>query len=188
MDSSSDKSFCLIWNVKTFCFAITVVFRQLSHNALGCVVLTRRTKRCKRPCSYYSNSSATFHCLLVGDLVFKLNPGPTETGEPLPTSHSRPSGSFVRSRNPSNLVTVNRVPFSRNGNQVLSLCLLNSRSVRNKIAVIFDYVCDCKADLVAIAETWLGDHDAAVRAELCPDGYKFLKGYLVSLPGLRAVK
>ena len=41
-----------------------------------------------------------------------------------------------------------------------------------KTAVIFDYVCDCKPDLVAITETWLGDHDAAVRAELCPDGYK----------------
>lgn len=57
---------------------------------------------------------------------------------------------------------------------MLSLCLLNSRLVRNKTAVIFDYVCDCKADLVAITETWLGDHDAAVRAELCPDGYKLL--------------
>ena len=81
VDSSSDRplSFCLIWNVKTFCLAITVVFRRQSpYNALGCVVLTRRTKPCKRPCSYYSNSSATFHCLLV-DLVFKLNPGPTET-------------------------------------------------------------------------------------------------------------
>ena len=57
---------------------------------------------------------------------------------------------------------------------MLSLCLLNSRLVRNKTAVIFDYVCDCKVDLVAITETWLGDHDAAVRAELCPDGYKLL--------------
>ena len=55
---------------------------------------------------------------------------------------------------------------------MLSLCLLNSRSVRNKTAVIFDYVCDCKADLVAIKQRWLGDHDAAVGAELCPDGYR----------------
>ena len=73
-----------------------------------------------------------------------------------------------------NFAYPNRLQNSRNGNQVLSLCLLNSRSVRNKTAVIFDYVCDCKADLVAITETWLGDHDAAVRAELCPDGYKLL--------------
>ena len=38
----------------------------------------RRHKRHKRPCIYYSGSSATFHPLLIGDLVFKLNPGPTE--------------------------------------------------------------------------------------------------------------
>ena len=37
-----------------------------------------------------------------------------------------------------------------------------------------DYICDCKADLFAITETWLSADDAAVRAELCPDGYKFI--------------
>ena len=37
-----------------------------------------KIKRCKCPCTYYSNSTATFHCLLEGDLVFKLNPGPSE--------------------------------------------------------------------------------------------------------------
>ena len=30
------------------------------------------------------------------------------------------------------------------------------------------YACDCKADLVAITETWLTTDNAAVRAELCP--------------------
>ena len=34
-------------------------------------------KRHKRPYIYYSGSNATFHPLLIGDLVFKLNPGPT---------------------------------------------------------------------------------------------------------------
>ena len=34
-------------------------------------------KRHKRPCSYYPNSSATFNTELIGDLTFKLNPGPT---------------------------------------------------------------------------------------------------------------
>ena len=33
-----------------------------------------RHKRHKRLCIYYSGSSATFHPLLIGDLVFKLNP------------------------------------------------------------------------------------------------------------------
>ena len=37
-----------------------------------------------------------------------------------------------------------------------------------------DYLCDCKADLYAITETWLMEDDAAVRAELNLDGYNFL--------------
>ena len=37
-----------------------------------------------------------------------------------------------------------------------------------------DYLCDCKADLYAVTETWLTGDDAAVRAELNLDGYNFL--------------
>ena len=37
-------------------------------------------RRHKRPCAYYANSNATFHLILdVGDLVFKLSPGPNNT-------------------------------------------------------------------------------------------------------------
>ena len=115
-------------------------------------------ERHKCPCSYYSNSSATFHCLLVGDLVFKLNPGPTNTCETSSTSRACRLGLSrtplpVQSRNPSNLVMINRAPFIRNANQLMSLCLFNSRSVRNKTADIYDYVCECRADLIAITET-----------------------------------
>ena len=56
----------------------------------------------------------------------------------------------------------------------MSLCTFNARSVKNKSAVILDYICDCKADLFAVTETWLSADDAAVRAELCPDGYRFI--------------
>ena len=56
----------------------------------------------------------------------------------------------------------------------LSLCLLNARLVRNKSAVLMDYLCDCKADLHTITETWFTEDDAAVRAELNLDGYNFL--------------
>lgn len=80
----------------------------------------------------------------------------------------------TRLKNPQNLLTVHRVPFIKNTNLPLSLCLLNSRSVKNKSADIFDYVCECKVDLVAVTETWLGCNDDAVRAELCPEGYKQL--------------
>ncbi|KAL9955196.1 hypothetical protein ACROYT_G036483, partial [Oculina patagonica] len=152
---------------------------HLSYCDLVCVASSVcKIKRSKRPCSYYSNSSATFHCLLQGDLVFKLNPGPTDCDD-TSNFHSHHSRSrhvplSSQSRNPSNLITVNRLPFNKNSNALLSLCLLNSRSVRNKSAAIFDYICECKADLIAVTETWLNSHDDAVREELCPDGYKLL--------------
>ena len=56
--------------------------------------------------------------------------------------------------------------------QHLSLFLLNACSVKNKTADLFDYICDCKADLVATTETWLTIDDDAVQAKLCPVGYK----------------
>lgn len=58
---------------------LTVVLRYAFHaNARHCGLWSvGKVKRQKCPCSYYANSVATFHCVLdVGDLVFKLNPGP----------------------------------------------------------------------------------------------------------------
>lgn len=40
--------------------------------------------------------------------------------------------------------------------------------------MLVDYLCDLKADLHAITETWLTEKDAAVRAELALDGYNFV--------------
>lgn len=34
----------------------------------------RRIKRCSRTCIHHANTTASFHCQLVGDIVFKLNP------------------------------------------------------------------------------------------------------------------
>ena len=39
---------------------------------------------------------------------------------------------------------------------------------------IIDYVCDNTYDFIAITETWLKSKDDAIRAELCPAGYKFV--------------
>ena len=36
------------------------------------------------------------------------------------------------------------------------------------------FVTDSKADLFTFTESWLREGDDAVRAELCPDGYKFM--------------
>ena len=79
------------------------------------------------------------------------------------------------SHNASNLINVRCLSVSPSiaaSNGPISLCLVNSRSVTNKTVVFFDYIYDCKADLFAITELWLAIGDAAVRAELCPDGYK----------------
>ena len=46
--------------------------------------------------------------------------------------------------------------------------------MKNKTALLLDYIRDCSADLYAITETWLTDKDASVKAELCPAGYNFI--------------
>lgn len=130
------------------------------------------------PCLYYSDSTSTCHPLLIGDLVFKLNPGPV--------NGIIPTISFVRGsrkrcgslRHPQNLINVNcSDPNTRSGgnfNHPLSLCLLNARSVKNKTALLLAYIRDSSADLYDITETWLTDKDASVKAEFCPAGYNFI--------------
>ena len=53
--------------------------------------------------------------------------------------------------------------------------------------MIVDYLCDLKADLYAITETWLTEKDAAFRAELALDGYNvgttFVKAEMVAALG-----
>ena len=138
----------------------------------------RKIRRHKRPCAYYSNTTATFHALLIGDLVFKLNPGPTGNCIPVVVStrydHRHIAQLSRPSRNPGNLININ-CSTRLNGHQhPMTLCTFNARSVKNKSADIVDYICHCKADLFSITETCLSADDAAVRAELCPDGYKFI--------------
>ena len=52
--------------------------------------------------------------------------------------------------------------------------LIKRQVSKNKSAVLMDYLCDCKADLYEIEETWRTEDDAAVRAELNLDRYNFL--------------
>ena len=52
--------------------------------------------------------------------------------------------------------------------------LIKRQVSKNKSAVLMDYLCDCKADLYAITETWLTEDAAAVRAESNLDRYNFL--------------
>ena len=86
--------------------------------ALVCTVfLHGKIKRTKRPRAYYSNSSATFHCTLEGDLVFKLNPGPVNNSHCSTIQsyctqrrHASIDRRVLQSRrNPSNLIDVNNL-------------------------------------------------------------------------------
>ena len=86
-----------------------------------------RISRHMRPCLYYSNSTSTFHPMLIGDLIFKLNPGSVNGTIPTICSvrgYRRRCGSL---RQPQNLINVNcSDPNTRtcsNLNHPLSLCL-----------------------------------------------------------------
>ena len=138
----------------------------------------------------YSYTTATFHCLLIGDLVFKLNPAPENNGGNSNTYPHCHRARRARSRNPSNLITITDNGLHRNGyvnlyganNKTagsplasrISLCSLNARSLRNKTAAFVGLVCDVKADIFTICESWLTANDSAVLSELSPPGYKTL--------------
>ena len=154
-----------VWN------ALTRISGPVSTPVRG-AVKSVKIKRCKCTCAYYSSSTATFHCLLEGDLVFKLNPGPS--GRPIPTIVSvrdEPGQTHNNGHNSKNLSCVQPANMSQS---LLSFCLMNTRSVKNKTAMLMDYICDLKADLYAMTETWLAENDASVWVELIPDGYNLL--------------
>ena len=68
--------------------AVTTVYPTGSALNKGAFVFSikKRSRRSKSPWAYYANSTATFHPLLEGDLVFKLNPGPSQQLYSLGTS------------------------------------------------------------------------------------------------------
>ena len=140
-----------------------------------------RIRRHRRPCAYYANSCATFHLTLSRELIFKLNPGPVDRTQ-TPTIVTVRVDTRIENRSALNSRNLRYVQcpgrplyLSPRGLGPLSLCLLNARSVRNKSAVLMDYLCDCKADLYAKTETWLTEDDAAVRAELNLERVQFLR-------------
>jgi len=130
---------------------------------------------------YYSNSTATFCLLLIGDLVFKLNPGLVgERIDAVVSIRKTSIHSLARpdaSRNTGNLITVNcSVGIPNRGRKVLplTLCSVNACSVKSKSADFIDLVVNSAADLVAITETWLTERDSAARVEIIPPGYQLI--------------
>ena len=118
----SNEPLCL-WNlnagIKVFSHILSGGYAKPRFALLSSTKVKFRRHKC--PCSYYSNSMATFHLPLVGDLVFKLNPGPVTNSTPPITSTLQNSNIH---RNKSMLSSCNS----------LTMCLLNMRSLRNKIA------------------------------------------------------
>ena len=108
--------------------------------------------------SFVDMQNQDSHQDLVGDLVFKLNPGPVVN------STSR-IALTVQNNN------IHRYKSFLSSCNSLTMSLLNIRSLRNKTANFVDYVCETKVDLFAITETWLCQNDDVIRNESCPFGY-----------------
>ena len=171
------------------CYTITGSFlhRNLSKR--------RRTKRHKRPCFYYPNSSAAFNMELIGDLTFKLNPGPSvnRTIPVIVSSHAKCSHALrpatvlynatlgsknccPRGVNWHNLISIRCSKQKlQNGFVPIDFCLLNTRSINKKELAIKDYAVENNIDFFALTETWLSNNENYnfSIAEVCPTGYQF---------------
>ncbi|XP_071476149.1 uncharacterized protein [Diadema antillarum] len=65
-------------------------------------------------------------------------------------------------------------PSASTPRSYLRLCTVNTRSIRSKSASIFDFICDGKADLYTLTETWLTDNDSALIHDIVPTGHRFV--------------
>ncbi|XP_068707911.1 uncharacterized protein [Montipora foliosa] len=133
--------------------------------------------------NYHHNSTSSFQLIRLikcGDV--SLNPGPTAIQVVIGNRHST-NGDFAYAagtrappclRNLDNIIVAKRqqvLEHIKNDTRQLLLCVLNARSLRNKSATFVDLVCDSKADLFAVSETWLTDNDTAILSEITPQGY-----------------
>ena len=99
----------------------------------------------------------------------------------------RPASPYVRvlssQQHHDNLisVTVTSNPLICSTTTAL-LCIINTRSVRNKTTDILDHVHEHDLDIVAITKTWLTnkDSDVSVTRALVPPGYNFIHYHLKS--------
>lgn len=79
------------------------------------------------------------------------------------------NGLSTSERKDANIPTTTS-PSATKNNTVF--CLLNSQSLNNKSADFIDYVCDIKADIIAVTETWFTENDSAAKILCTPQGYK----------------
>ena len=135
---------------------------------------------------------------LIGDLTFKLNPGPSMKrtipviiSSQAKRSHaSRPTavlhnvtpgfkGCCLRGVNRPNLINI-RCSNQRlqSGFKPIEFCLMNTRSINKKELAIKDYAVENNVDIFALTETWLHDNEnygnnSFSIAEICHTGYSF---------------
>ena len=142
-------------------------------------------RRQKRPCAYYANSNATFHPILdVGDLVFKLNPGPdnrittiVSSNRMVKNGHLWSRHSLPKGANLHDLRSLDRISVAPkfSFNKEFTSCLMNAHSLCNKTLIVKEFVVDYKVDLLGITETWLHVEGSEVTiGELCPSGHRLL--------------
>ena len=75
-----------------------------------------------------------------------------------------------------NLLFPHRTPLKQESYKYSKLCLLNSRSVCNKMSFINDFVIEHNVDLLCLTETWLNANNSNYQSiinELTPKGYLF---------------
>lgn len=147
------------------CFiSLIFIHSLLSLRGLEYISYRINGKPVKRPCTFYSNSSAISHCLLEGDIVFKLTQWDREFSK---TTHS-----FIKPfyTNPVNLISITREPLHKISDS-LSLYLLNEQSVKNKPAnILLIYYM-----LLSAEQIWLllQKHGLKIiTSELCPNRHK----------------
>lgn len=134
--------------------------------------------------NYHHNSTSSFQLIrLIKSGDVSLNPGPSVIQTVIGNRHST-NGNFAYAagnraplcqRNLVNIIAAKHqqvLENIKNDTQQLLLCVLNARSLGNKSASFVDLVCDSKADLLAVSETWLTDNDTAILSEIIPKGYK----------------
>lgn len=114
-----------------------------------------RIKCCYCFCLYYFNCSVVFCCVMIYDIVFKLNFGF--------------NGLLICNLNNFIIVEWSGMLFS--DNMLLKICSLNVRLLWNKLVVFVELVNDLKVDLFIICEIWLFVNDCVVFNEFILMGY-----------------
>ena len=117
-------------------------YRSTQRHTSTCILETLWCQETETPVPYYFNTTATFCPLLLGNLVFKLNPGPAHTSSHLNVLKQNIQRSRS-TRNTENLITPDRVRLYPSDQQL----------TLSSLSAFLNLVCDVRADLFTICET-----------------------------------